>query len=129
MSGEEHRRALLAHAIATGRFAQFAQFVDVIARHDLAAVLLVDAALPKVIKDPEFAAMIVIGHFGRERTPHGVVTLSLIPRTKLEARIGELNRAVAPPVAFGEVRVVVLDGDDFLFGSVAIAPSTSGVLA
>lgn len=128
MSHEETRRALLAHVIASGRVASLAPFAADLAR--FALLVVAPTALASFAQRPEAAAMLTCGHLGRVRVEGvGSVELALVPRARAEGAIGELNRATAPHVGFGEVRVVVLDAHGFTFGTIAIAPSTSGVLA
>lgn len=127
MSGDEHRRALLAHVVESGRIALLAPFAGDLLRY---ALLVVGAdALPRIARSEVLGQMLVRGHLGRVRTDVEVIDIALVPRDAAEAGIGELNREVAPPVAFGEVRVIALDAAGFTFGVIAIAPSTTGVLA
>lgn len=127
---EALRRLLLGHVLVSGRIAAWAPFAaSVIAKHDLAALVVHDDALKRFVRDLELSVALVLGCLGREHTPLGVVTLALVPRALIEARMGELNRAIAPEVPFGHVRVVVIAGVGFTFGSIAIAPTTTGVLA
>lgn len=128
MSHEETRRALLAHVIASGRVAPLAPLASDLARFVL--LIVAPTALTTFAQRPEAAAMLACGHLGRVRVEGvGAVDLALVPRAWAEGAIGELNRATAPHVGFGEVRVVVLDADGFTFGTIALAPSTRGVLA
>lgn len=124
---EERRRAMLAHVVASGRVAALAPFAAELARY---ALLVVGAdAIASLAARPDAASAIVRGHLGRVRVEGDVIDLALVPRAWAEGSLGELNGASASRVGFGEVRVVVLDGDGFSFGSLPIAPGSSGVLA
>lgn len=128
MSGDKLRRAMLDRVIASGRVATLAPFAADLAR--FALLVVAPTALATFARRPEAAAMLTCGHLGRVHVEGvGAVELALVPRAWAEGAIGELNRATAPHVGFGEVRVVVLDAHGFTFGTIAIAPSTSGVLA
>ncbi len=124
---EERRRAMLAHVVASGRVAALAPFAAELARY---ALLVVGAdAIASLAARPDAASAIVRGHLGRVRVEGDVIDLALVPRAWAEGSLGELNGASAPAVGFGEVRVVVLAAEGFTFGTIAIAPSTRGVLA
>lgn len=118
---------MLAHVVASGRVAALAPFAAELARY---ALLVVGAdALASLAARPDAAAAVVCGHLGRVRVEGDVIDLALVPRAWAEGSLGELNDASAPAVGFGEVRVVVLAAEGFTFGTIAIAPSTRGVIA